>query len=64
VERRHRSRKFIALLQDLDAYYPAEFTIRLILDNSSGHVSKETREFLATKPNRFKYVLIPTTVLG
>ena len=60
VERRHRSREFIALLKDLDAHYPAECTIRLILDNHSAHVSKETRAFLATRPNRFKYVLTPT----
>lgn len=60
VERRHRSREFIALLKDLDGYYPAECTIRLILDNHSAHISKETRTFLATKPNRFKYVLTPT----
>ena len=59
VERRHRSREFVALLQDLDQYYPPECTIRLILDNHSAHVSKETRAFLATKPNRFKYVLTP-----
>jgi transposase len=60
VERRHRSREFVALLKDLDAYYPAECTIRLILDNHSAHISKETRAFLATRPNRFKYVLTPT----
>jgi transposase len=60
VERRHRSREFIALLKDLDGYYSAECTIRLILDNHSAHISKETRAFLATKPNRFKYVLTPT----
>jgi len=60
VEHRHRSREFIALLKDLDSYYPAECTIRLILDNHSAHISKETRTFLATKPNRFKYVLTPT----
>lgn len=59
VERRHRSREFIALLKDLDGYYPAGCTIRLILDNHSAHISKETRAFLATKPNRFKYVLTP-----
>lgn len=59
VERRHRSREFIALLKDLDRYYPAACTIRLILDNHSAHISKETRAFLATKPNRFKYVLTP-----
>jgi len=60
VERRHRSREFIALLKDLDGYYPAECTVRLILDNHSAHISKETRTFLATKPNRFKYILTPT----
>jgi transposase len=48
------------LLKDLDAYYPPECTIRLILDNHSAHISKETRAFLATRPNRFKYVLTPT----
>jgi DNA-binding MarR family transcriptional regulator len=60
VEARHRSIEFIGLLKDLDAYYPPECTIRLILDNHSAHISKETRAFLATRPNRFKYVLTPT----
>jgi len=60
VERRHRSREFIALLQDLDAHYPSDCMIRLILDNHSAHISKETRAFLATRPNRFKYVHTPT----
>ena len=60
VERRHRSREFIALLKDLDAYYPAACTIRVVLDNHSAHISKETRAYLATRPNRFKYVLTPT----
>lgn len=59
VERRHRSREFVALLKDLDACYPAECTIRVVLDNHSAHISKETRSFLATRPNRFKYVLTP-----
>jgi transposase len=60
VERRHRSREFIQLLKDLDARYPAEAQIRLILDNHSAHISKETRAFLATRPNRFRYVHTPT----
>ncbi len=59
VERRHRSREFIALLKDLDQYYPVHCTIRIILDNHSAHISKETRAFLATRPNRFQYVLTP-----
>jgi transposase len=60
VERRHRSREFIALLKDLDAHYPAAAVIRLILDNHSAHVSKETRAYLTTRPNRFCYVHTPT----
>lgn len=60
VERRHRSREFIALLQDLDHYYPPECSIRLILDNHSAHLSRETQAWLATHPNRFHYVLTPT----
>lgn len=59
VEERHRSVEFIALLKDLDAYYPPECTLRLILDNHSAHLSQETRAFLATRPNRFQYVLTP-----
>jgi transposase len=60
VEQRHRSSEFIALLKELDAWYPAHCTIRIILDNHSAHLSKETRAWLAQHPNRFKYVLTPT----
>ena len=60
VEERHRSVEFIALLQELDAHYAVDSTIRLILDNHSSHISRETRAYLATRPNRFKYVLTPT----
>ena len=59
VERRHRSREFIGLLKDLDTRYPAGCTIRLVLDNHSAHISKETRAFLHTRPNRFQYALTP-----
>jgi transposase len=60
VEERHRSVEFIGLLKELDTYYPAGCTVRIILDNHSAHLSKETRAYLATRPNRFKYVLTPT----
>jgi len=60
VERRHRSREFIALLQDLDRSYSPECTLRLVLDNHSAHLSKETQAYLSTRPNRFQYVLTPT----
>lgn len=59
VEERHRSREFVALLKDLDAYYPPSVTIRIVLDNHSAHISKETRAYLASRPNRFKYVHTP-----
>ena len=57
--RRHRSQEFIALLKDLDGYYPPYARIRIILDNHSAHVSRETRMFLTTRPNRFEYVHTP-----
>ena len=59
VERRHRSVEFVGLLQDLDGYYPQDVTIRLILDNHSAHISKETMAYLAQHPNRFVYVHTP-----
>lgn len=59
VERRHRSREFIGLLKEIDAYYPVDAQIRVILDNHSSHISKETREYLATRPGRFVYIHTP-----
>ena len=59
VEDRHRSIEFIGLLSDLDRKYPPECTIRIILDNHSAHISKETQAFLSKHPNRFQYVLTP-----
>ena len=59
VEDRHRSIEFIGLLSGLDARYPPECTIRIILDNHSAHISKETQAFLSLHPNRFQYVLTP-----
>src|SRR6266481_5984717 len=50
VEDRHRSVEFIGLLSDLDAKYPSECTIRIILDNHSAHISKETQAFLSKHP--------------
>jgi transposase len=59
VEDRHRSVEFVGLLSDLDARYPSACTIRIILDNHSAHISKETQAFLSAHPNRFQYVLTP-----
>ncbi len=59
VHERHRSKEFISLLQQLDAFYPKYCVIRIILDNHSSHISKETMNYLATRPNRFIYVHTP-----
>jgi transposase len=60
VEERHRSREFIGFLKLLDAAYPANTAIKLILDNHSAHISKETNAWLATRPEgRFTLVFTP-----
>ncbi len=60
VADRHRSKEFVTFLKMLDILYPDDVLIRIILDNHSIHVSKETRSFLSTKPNRFDLVFTPT----
>src|SRR5579864_236464 len=60
VEDRHRSREFIGFLRRLDAAYLADTAIKLILDNHSAHISKETKAWLATQPEgRFAFVFTP-----
>ena len=59
VRPRHRSAEFIEFLQLADAHYPAGTRIRLVLDNHSAHISKETRAFLGTLPNRFEFTFTP-----
>jgi len=56
---RHRSREFIRFLQNLDKHYPPQARIRIILDNHSAHISKETRMYLTTIPNRFEFIFTP-----
>lgn len=60
VHERHRSGEFISLLKELDEFYPKQSQIRVLLDNHSAHISKETMSYLATRPNRFIYVHTPT----
>ena len=60
VKDRHRSREFIEFLQLLDAAYPAHTAIKLILDNHSAHISKETKAWLASQPvGRFEFTFTP-----
>ena len=42
VSETHKSKDFIELLKKLDEAYPPATTLRLILDNHSAHVSRET----------------------
>jgi hypothetical protein len=42
------------------AAYPVSTAIKLILDNHSAHISKETRSWLATRPaGRFEFTFTP-----
>src|SRR5271167_2509031 len=60
VEDRHRSREFIAFLKKVDAAYPEKTAIKIILDNHSAHISKETKAWLAAqRDGRFEFVFTP-----
>src|ERR1700741_1076435 len=60
VKDRHRSREFIELLRLIDAAYPPNTAIKLILDNHSAHISRETRAWLAARPaGRFELTFTP-----
>jgi transposase len=60
VRDRHRSREFIEFLKLLDAAYPRQTAIKLILDNHSAHISRETRTWLAARPAaRFEFTFTP-----
>ena len=59
VTDRHRSREFIDFLKLVDAAYPTHTAIRLILDNHSAHISKETNAWLAARPDRFEFTFTP-----
>jgi len=60
VKDRHRSREFIEFLKLLDAAYPADTAIKLILDNHSAHISKETKAWLETQlVGRFAFTFTP-----
>src|SRR5438552_18967416 len=60
VKDRHRSREFIEFLKILDKAYPAHTAIKLILDNHSAHISKETKAWIAEQPpGRFQLTFTP-----
>ena len=60
VKDRHRSREFVEFLKLLDAAYPTDTAIKLILDNHSAHISKETKAWLAAQSDgRFEFTFTP-----
>jgi transposase len=60
VRDRHRSREFVEFLGLLDAAYPTSTAIKLILDNHSAHMSRETKAWLAARPvGRFEFIFTP-----
>jgi len=59
VRDRHRSREFIEFLEEIDHYYPSDWKLKLVLDNHSAHISKETMKWLAGRPGRFEFVFTP-----
>ena len=59
VRDRHRSQEFIEFLEEIDQRYPDDWKIRLVMDNHSAHVSKETLKWLEGRQNRFEFVFTP-----
>ena len=59
VREKHTSKEFIEFLRAVDAKYDKRAVINIVLDNHSIHTSKETMAFLATLPNRFKFIFTP-----
>ncbi|PIU29444.1 MAG: IS630 family transposase, partial [Candidatus Hydromicrobium americanum] len=57
---RHRSREFVQFLKSIDNVYPKSMKIKIIMDNHSSHISKETKAYLKTVPNRFEFIFTPT----
>jgi transposase len=59
VSDHHASADFIDLLSKLDQAYLPATRIRLLLDNHSAHISKETQAWLSLHPHRFEFVFTP-----
>lgn len=58
VFERPKSCDFIEYLKELESIFPEE-EIVIILDNHTIHTSSETRKFLETVPEKFKFVFTP-----
>lgn len=56
---KHRSSEFVDFLKGLNQEYASDKPIKIILDNHSAHISKETMRYLSSVPSRFKFVFTP-----
>jgi hypothetical protein len=61
IQAAHRPRRLRGSHLSLTAgqYYPWGARIRVVLDNHSAHISRETRAYLTSVPNRFEFVFTP-----
>lgn len=59
IRERHKSSDFIDFLKLIDAAYPADAVIYMVLDNHTIHTSRETRAFLDNRKGRFQFVFTP-----
>lgn len=59
ITERHRSMEFVNFLKTMNEVYAEKEKIRVILDNHTIHISKETRKYLGTVPNRFEFIFTP-----
>jgi transposase len=59
IRDRHRSAEFIEFLEEIHHKYPKDWKLRVILDNHSAHISKQTVAWLKNYPNRFEFIFTP-----
>jgi len=59
VREKHKSADFIEFLKEADNKYRKEAVINIVLDNHTIHTSKDTMSYLASVPNRFKFIFTP-----
>ena len=59
IRERHKSADFIDFLKLIDATYPEDCVIFMVLDNHTIHTSRETRAYLDTRKGRFQFVFTP-----
>jgi transposase len=57
---RHRHQEFLKFLKQLDAEYPGEVELHLVMDNYGTHKHPRVRRWLARRP-RYKVHFIPTS---